>query len=391
MRKKIMLIVPMLHQGGFERVCVATARLLDPFYEVYIVVFDSADIAYDIKGLDVIDLHMGVKNGVVSKSLNVLRRSLAVRGLKKKLKIDLSYSFGPSANMVNVFSKLGEKVWVGIRSYMDMANESKIRLFCRRSDKVICCSKAIEEEIVKKYNCKKAITLYNPLDVADILRKAESELPRLPWDNTEHIIVSMGREDDVKGFWHLLKSTALVREEVPDAKLMIIGEGDFEEYRQLAKQLGMAEHIFFTGMKKNPFPYLKEAQVYVLSSYNEGFPNALLEAMAFGIPVIATDCKTGPREIVLNLSSDNGIQSIDDSIEVTVHGEYGVLVPNMSPIKNMSPHEISEEEEVLASEIIRMMTDKNIYDKYAEASRRRAEQFSNEAYVETLQRQINGV
>ena len=53
MKKKIMLIVPMLHQGGFERVCVATARLLEPHFDVCIVMFDSRDIAYDIKGLDV--------------------------------------------------------------------------------------------------------------------------------------------------------------------------------------------------------------------------------------------------------------------------------------------------------------------------------------------------
>ena len=56
MKKKVMLIVPMLHQGGFERVCVATARLLEPFYEVYIVIFSARDIAYDIRGLHVIDL-----------------------------------------------------------------------------------------------------------------------------------------------------------------------------------------------------------------------------------------------------------------------------------------------------------------------------------------------
>ncbi len=60
MKKKIMLIVPMLHQGGFERVCVATARLLEPHFDVCIVMFDSRDIAYDIKGLDVTDLHMEV-------------------------------------------------------------------------------------------------------------------------------------------------------------------------------------------------------------------------------------------------------------------------------------------------------------------------------------------
>ena len=58
MKKKIMLIVPMLHQGGFERVCVATARLLESYHEVYIVIFSAMDIAYDIRGLHVIDIHM---------------------------------------------------------------------------------------------------------------------------------------------------------------------------------------------------------------------------------------------------------------------------------------------------------------------------------------------
>lgn len=370
MKKKIMLIVPMLHQGGFERVCVATARLLDPFYEVYIVMFDSKDIAYDIKGLNVIDLHIGVKKDMISKCINVIKRSLAVKRLKKKLQVAIAYSFGPSANMVNVFSGGDEKIWVGIRSYMDMANERKINMLCKKSDRVLCCSKIIEEEILTKYRCRKAITLYNPLDVEDIRAKALSEPARLPWENPEHIIASMGREDDVKGFWHLIKSVALLRKEVPDAKLMIIGEGDFEEYRTLAKQLGIADYVYFPGMRKNPFPYLAAANVYVLSSYNEGFPNALIEAMALGIPVIATDCMTGPKEILME--------------------SYGVLIPNMSPEKNLNPQDITKEEELLAKEIRKLMTDEVRYKKYSEAAALRAGDFSNKAYVEALRKQIEG-
>lgn len=371
MKKKLMLIVPMLHQGGFERVCVTTARLLEPYADVFIVMFDSKDIAYDIKGLHVTDLHLGVREGKAGKVLNVIKRSLAVRKLKKEWGIDIAYSFGPSANMVNVFSKSKGEVWTGVRSYMDMGNPRLIRLFSRYSDRVLCCSKRIEEEITTRYHYTNAVTLYNPLDVEALKQNAVKEEIRLPWEDRKNIIVSMGREDDVKGFWHLLKSFSLVQKEITDAKLMIIGEGEFEEYRTLAKELGVADEVYFTGMKKNPFPYLHEARVYVLTSYNEGFPNALVEAMALGIPVIATDCLTGPGEILRKGDSS-----------------YGVLIPNMSPVKNLKPSEISEEEKRLADEIKRMLTDREYHETYKKASAARAEDFSNAGYVERIRKWI---
>lgn len=380
MKQKIMLIVPMLHQGGFERVCVTTARLLEPYFEVYIVIFDSKDIAYDIKGLNVIDLHMGVGKDIVHKVWNVIKRSWAVRKLKRKLDIEIAYSFGPTANMVNVFSGRTAKRWVGIRSYMDMGNERKIKLFAKTADKVLCCSKMIEEELREKYGCRKAVTLYNPLDVADLQNKAKEEEIRLPWESLEHTIISMGREDDVKGFWHLIKSFSLVQKEIPDAKLVIIGDGDFEEYRVLAKELGVAEQVYFTGVKKNPFPYLATAEAYVLSSYNEGFPNALIEAMALGVPAIATDCMTGPREILMQ-------EYVSEKKEITeggskvVYGDYGVLIPNMSPEKNLNAGEIWQEERILAEEILRMLNDDGYREKYKKAALLRAGDFSNEHYI----------
>ena len=74
-KKKLMLISPMLHQGGFERVCITTARLMEPYFDVTIVIFNSANIAYDVEGLHIIDINMGVKKGKIKKLLNILRRS----------------------------------------------------------------------------------------------------------------------------------------------------------------------------------------------------------------------------------------------------------------------------------------------------------------------------
>ena len=69
MKRKLMLISPMLHQGGFERVCITTARLLEPYFDVTIVIFNSADIAYNIDGLHIIDIRMGAKKGKVKSPI----------------------------------------------------------------------------------------------------------------------------------------------------------------------------------------------------------------------------------------------------------------------------------------------------------------------------------
>ena len=132
---------------------------------------------------------------------------------------------------------------------------------------------------------------------------------------------------------------------------MIVGDGEFEEYRELAKELGVADDVYFTGVKKNPFPYLKAAKVYALTSYHEGFPNALVEAMALEVPVIATDCLTGPREILRKGDM-----------------AYGILIPNMSREKNLKAVEISGEEINLADEMKRMLTDKEHHEHYRKAA-----------------------
>lgn len=362
-RKKIMLLVPMLHQGGFERVCVMTARLLQPYYDVYVVIFDSADIAYDITGIHVTDLNLGSREGRLAKAVQVLRRRKGVARLKREYGIDIAYSFGPTANLINVLTRRNNQVWTGIRSYMDMGNPGKIRLFCKYSDKVLCCSETIEKEIKDKYRFPDAVTLYNPLDLEQIRRLANQEKADIPWDGGR-ILVSMGREDTVKGFWHLIKIFALVHRTLPDTRLMIIGEGEFKEYRVLAEKLGVGEEVFFTGLKKNPYPYLRECALYLLTSYYEGFPNALVEAMALGVPAVATDCMTGPKEIL--------------------EDKYGILVPNMSPQPDMNAEEISDEERKTAGRVIKLLENENEMEKYRRLSIERAGMFSKEEYVRKI-------
>lgn len=358
--KKLLLIVPALHQGGLEKVCVMTARLLQPYFKVTIVIFDSKDIAYDIEGLSVIDLKLPSKRGTLAKITNVFRRGRGIHKIKKAENIDIAYSFGPTANLANIASGGKAEKWLGIRSYMDMENPKQIRLFCRHADRLLCCSQAIYDEVRAKYGAKQALTLQNPFDIKEIERLAVREEARLPWSDGR-IIISMGREDTVKGFWHLIKAFYLVQQELTDTKLMIIGKGEFTEYRKLAEQLGIGEAVYFAGLQKNPYPYLKKGTLYALTSYHEGFPNALVEAMALGVPAIATDCMTGPGEIL--------------------EDKYGILIPNMSPEPDWNPEHITEEEKNLASQITALLKDEKRLAHYREMAVKRAGDYTVGIYV----------
>ncbi len=361
--KKLLLIVPSLHQGGLEKVCATTARLLQPYFDVQIAIFDSRSIAYDIKGIPVVDLRLPSRPGVIAKVINVLRRGMRLRKLKKEAQIDIAYSFGPTANLANIASGGRAKMWLGIRSYMDMGNPKQIRLFCRCADMVVCCSETICREVQEQYRCGKAVTLQNPFDIKEVKMLSGREEAELPWKEGR-ILISMGREDSVKGFWHLLKSFALVHEKLSDTRLMIIGKGEFEPYKELAEKLGVNEDIFFTGLKKNPYPYLKKGTLYVLTSYYEGFPNAMVEAMSMGLPVIATDCKTGPREIL--------------------EDQYGILIPNMEPEPDFDPQNITEEERDLAGQVIGLLEDQDRMQHYREMALKRAGDYTAESYIEKI-------
>lgn len=361
--KKLLLIVPSLHQGGLEKVCAATARLLQPYFDVRIAIFDSRNIAYDIKGIPVIDLHLPSCPDKIGKIVNVVKRGWRLRRLKKQEGIDIAYSFGPTANLANIASGGRGVKWLGIRSYMDMGNPRKIRLFCRCADRVVCCSETICREVQDKYRCGKAVTLNNPFDMQEVKMLSEREQAELPWSGGK-ILISMGREDVVKGFWHLLKSFSLVYKELPDTRLMIIGKGEFQPYRELAVRLGIDEAVYFTGLKKNPYPYLKQGTMYVLTSYYEGFPNAMVEAMSMGLPVVATDCMTGPREIL--------------------EDRYGILIPNMSPKEDYDPANITDEERGLAREIMGLLTDSDKMEHYREMALKRAAEYTAESYVEKI-------
>ena len=400
-KRKLMLISPMLHQGGFERVCVTTARLLQPYFDVTIVIFDSANIAYDVEGLSIIDIQMGVRKGKLQKILNIIRRSRKVRKLKKEMQPEIAYSFGPTANMVNAFSKTGkEKVWLGLRNYTDVEEETKMRLLVKKADLIVCCSRDIEKSVKIKYKFNNTAVLYNLYDADTIRKEAAASDPPLPFSEELkevgslqqesgqlRYLVSMGRDDPMKGFWHLIKAFKLVHDQIPEARLILMGAGTFQKYKTLAEQLKITDAIYFAGMRRDPYALLKYGEVYLLTSANEGFPNALVEAMTLSLAPVSTNCLTGPAEILVRNGdtaslNDQFTEKQKEKETPVIYGDYGIVVPEMQKEENLDPADITEEERNLADTVIRLLQDEKLMQSYRQTAARRAGDFTYEKYLE---------
>lgn len=387
-RKNVLLMVPMLHQGGFERICVQTAKLLADKYNISIAIFNSEDMFYDVGDIPLIDLNLGSRPDIVGKLLNILRRIRAVKKVKKEKNIHVTYSFGLTANLINVLAKAQDNVWIGIRGYGDLEARRVMKLTCRRADKVICCAKEMADDVEKFYGPKTVECLYNPCDTKrlEALSEEQPDAAHCAFLSEKRpLLVSMSRVDDVKGFWHQIKAFALIKKEIPGAGLMIIGDGDFSEYEKLAEDLQVRDSVLFTGVQKNPFCYLKRASLYLMTSETEGFPNAMLEAMAVGVPALSVNCKTGPAEILLS-----DYKEADNQHEV-YYGAYGYLLPIMNPNKNLDAAVVEEEERILAKEAVRLLNRPEELAKMGQAAMDRSRYFSTDSYVSQILQKIEQV
>ena len=127
---------------------------------------------------------------------------------------------------------------MGVRGYGALGSKASMRLLCRLADRVISCTRVMEQEISRQFHPKSSAAVYNPCDIQEIRELSLcSTAPEFDafFAQPGKIVASMGREHDVKGFWHLIKAAALARKKAPDLnlRLMIIGEGRFLRLRKI--------------------------------------------------------------------------------------------------------------------------------------------------------------
>ncbi len=172
-----------------------------------------------------------------------------------------------------------------------------------QADMLIAVSNGVAEDVSVIANLpqEQISTIYNPILSEDIKNQSIATISH-PWFDKKSIpvILGVGRLVPAKDFSTLLRAFAHIRTKRA-AHLLILGEGrERQTLENLAIELGIASDFSLPGFVKNPYPFMSQAAVFVLSSILEGMPNALLEALACGCPVVATDCRSGPREILRN-------------------------------------------------------------------------------------------
>lgn len=373
--KNLLLIVPTLQLGGQERVCAKTAELLKDDYEVAIIVFDSTGAIYH-PDCEIIDLNIPAKSGKWNKVRNALRRALAVKKNRRERKVDFVYSFGTTANLVNVLSRGTGKTLIGLRGYASVDVNSYLNRYAfRRCDTIVGCAEETCNPIRqwKPTYAKKTKCLYNPLDVALVEKSGQD--PVADYTFSPHTIVSHGRLDEVKNWPRLIKAFSIMKKNIPDAQLLIIGEGEQrKQLEDLISAYDLTDSVTLPGFRQNPFAYLAKSSLYVLPSYSEGFPNSLVEGMVF-LPTISVDCKSGPREILSNAPIDTVAQGVE-------YADYGILV---QPATNRAFHaELTKDDELLAQAMLAVLTNEELAAKMKNAARKRAQEFSCERYREKL-------
>lgn len=343
----ILLIIPNLDFGGAQESFSKLSLLLSKEYRVINIVFNTTQMANYELGGSLCSLDVPGANNWGLKIFNFINRVRKVRKLKAKNNISISISFLEGADYINILSRMGEKVILSIRGSKKydqnisgllgwLRHKVMIPYFYNRADLLITLCQGIKTELQSHYELKTSIkVIYNAYD-RDLIQSKINE----PIDEKElaifdkPVLVSHGRLAIEKGYDHLIDVFSEVHKKI-DCRLLLIGDGcekknlqdqcgklnlDFQELNGASTVLSNTS-VVFLGYKQNPYKYLSKSKFFLFSSIHEGFGNSIVEAMSCGLPIIASDCAYGPREI-LKMSVDTSI-----NLSYPYFAEFGVLLP----------------------------------------------------------------
>lgn len=310
---RLLIITPTLECGGSEKfVSLLCEHINTHIFSVCLVVVNNANSFYKITkpAVEIINLE---KN-------RVLFSFSAIKNVVNNFKPDIIFS---TANHLNVYlaifkNRFSSKIKFVAREASIVSINSKqatmpvlynqlIKKYYPRFDMIICQSAYMQRDLMKHY--------YIPADKTIVIHNATEEVlytPLQPERNSEHAykFISVARLSDEKGLERLIHAVGLLS--IPFT-YYIIGEGNKRnELQKLINDLHLEDKVFLAGQKSKPFNEMQDANLFLMGSYYEGFPNVLLEAGTYGIPVVAFNAPGGISEIITD--NENGLLVADNDI-----------------------------------------------------------------------------
>lgn len=307
--KRIALLLHSLRHGGAERVTLNLAKGFSRAgYQVDLVLAQAVgDFMEKVPdGVRVIDLQAKRIFSVLPGLISYLRKYRPDALLSAWHHINLMAIWGTKLAGVKTRVVVSEHNSVSYwsnnsKSIRDRIVPWLIKVSYKHADAVVAVSKGVADDLSKLvWFPREAITvIYNPIIDDELYEKAREPVD-YPWfkDSDIPVILAVGRLAEEKDFPTLIRAFAIVRKKV-HARLMILGEGEKRsELEELIKNLNLEQDVVLPGFTDNPYAFMTQARLVVLSSKSEGLPSVLIEALACGTPVVSTDCPSGPREIL---------------------------------------------------------------------------------------------
>lgn len=296
----IALFISALRKGGSERVLVNLAEYLkDNGVEVTVVTQYEGQGEYSLSpGIRRVFSEITEEEKSRSRVVNFFRRFFKLRGIWKAERPDVILSFIGKNNLMALLTSSFLRIPVVISVRGEPKEEyysGVLRFFAKtyfaRAAGVVLQTKEAMQFFPERIR-KKAVILKNPLNPSFVRERFEGE--------RERCIHAVGRMDANKNHEMILRAFAALAADFPEVRLVIYGNGECREpLIKLSEQLGLSERISLPGAVSDVADKIYRSSVFVLSSYSEGMPNTLIEAMCMGLPVISTDCPCGgPAELI---------------------------------------------------------------------------------------------
>lgn len=304
---KIDFYISSLSSGGAERVLTYLAsNFAEKGHDVSITSFEKRPQFYEVDPEVALNRCDNTKK---NKILSILSDFSDMCKHTRKRKADVALSFLSRSNIMLVFAGLFSRTKTIVcdrnnllRKYPKVVFYVSCLIYAFSS--AVCVQTNEIKKYYPKFLQKKIFVLENPLDFDKMEKQCEGQSIE-----KEKTIISVGRLEDQKDFVTLIYAFEKISAVYPEWKLKIFGQGKNEEIlSEIISNLDLDDRILLCGVTHTPFLEMKRSEIFVLSSYYEGFPNVLCEAMHAGLACISTDCECGPKELIQ-------------------HGENGILTP----------------------------------------------------------------